>query len=430
MNYEELVNSQESTVARRESMPFGFFYRKQIDRKYRYVVELRPDLTDSLLFSEGLHQDQHEVKSISDAHQLHYELHEDSGGIYEMELQPGSYQTLAQLLASQPAVVAQKGFVSNTLNAVMNLVELLHERGIYHLCFSPQTVLMRKGENTPLLLCHGSSFLSMKEQRVLYKGYENDVAPEVLDEAKADERSDVYALGRFIEHLLESSALGYEYKGVVKKATAENPDDRYATVHEMRTAISSKRNTRRTLWLAVAAGAVVAVLVGIFFSLVREPSTVEFIDDNGQKVKPDPFAEQFNDEYVDDQDPYIDPEIALYLDSIEPMTDEEVKILSDSIKVNEQLNAIFRRRFEQRARPSLEAIYGNDDSGTSESDYIAKSQKVMKELYDYAGELSQQTGIGIDDANSQASQIIANLQAEMQEKAKRSGSLTKPQEEQ
>ena len=54
MNYEELVNSQESMAARREPMPFGFFYRKQIDRKYRYVVELRPDLTDSLFFGEVL----------------------------------------------------------------------------------------------------------------------------------------------------------------------------------------------------------------------------------------------------------------------------------------------------------------------------------------------------------------------------------------
>ena len=429
MNYEELLNSQESVAARREPMPFGVFYRKQIDRKYRYVVELRPDLVDSIVFNEGLHRDQQFLKDFSDAHQLRYDLHEDSGGIYEIELQSGSYQTLAQLLSSQPAIIAQKGFVSNTLNAVMDLTEQLHERGIYHLCYSPQTIFVRKGENTPLLLCHGSSFLNMKEQRLLYQGYENDVAPEVLDGAKADERSDVYGLGRFIEHLLESGELGYDYKAVVKKATDEDPDKRYSTIHEMRSAISNKRNTRRSLWLTLAACAVVAILVGVFFSLIREPSTVEFIDDNGQKQKADPFTEVYDDEYIDDQEPYLDPEIAAYLDSIEPMTDEEVKMLSDSIKVNEQLNAIFRRRFEQRARTQLDAIYGNEENGSSENDYIAKSEKVMKELYDYASELSQQTGLGIDDANSLASQIISNLQTELQEKVKRSGTLTKSEEE-
>ena len=440
MNYEELLNSQESVAARREPMPFGVFYRKQIDRKYRYVVELRPDLVDSIVFNEGLHRDQQFLKDFSDAHQLRYDLHEDSGGIYEIELQSGSYQTLAQLLSSQPAIIAQKGFVSNTLNAVMDLTEQLHERGIYHLCYSPQTIFVRKGENTPLLLCHGSSFLNMKEQRLLYQGYENDVAPEVLDGAKADERSDVYGLGRFIEHLLESGELGYDYKAVVKKATDEDPDKRYSTIHEMRSAISNKRNTRRSLWLTLAACAVVAILVGVFFSLISEPSTVEFIDDNGQKQKDhyeeaersslgmqpssdDPYSE------VGAYESYLDPENAVYLDSIEPMTDEEVKMLSDSIKVNEQLNAIFRRRFEQRARTQLDAIYGNEENGSSENDYIAKSEKVMKELYDYASELSQQTGLAIDDANSLASQIISNLQTELQEKIKRSGTLTKSEEE-
>lgn len=428
MNYEEMLSAQEGVAVRRESLPFGFFYRKQIDRKYRYVVELRPDLMDSIVFNEALRKDQKLAAETGDAHQLHYELHEDSGGIYEVELQSGSYLTLAQLLNAQPAIVAQKGFVSATLNAVMDLADKLHERGIYLLCLSPQNVFVRKGENTPLLLLHGSSFLCMKEQQLLYKGYEHDVAPEVLEEGKADERSDVYALGRFIEHLLESSELGYEYKGVVKKATAEDPDKRYATVHEMRSAISNKRNTRRSLWLTLAACAVVAVLVAVFFGLVREPSTVEFIDDNGVKAKEDPFAEVYDDEYIDDQEPYVDPEIVGYLDSIEPMTDVEVKSLSDSIKVNEQLNSIFRRRFEQKARAQLGTIYGNEESGSSENDYIAKSEKVITDLYNYANELSRETGINANDASSLATQIIAQLQAELQEGVKRNGAMTTPNE--
>ncbi|MBO4463564.1 MAG: hypothetical protein J5797_05150 [Prevotella sp.] len=439
MNYEELVNSQESMAARREPMPFGFFYRKQIDRKYRYVVELRPDLTDSLFFGEGLHKDYQAVKEIDDARQLKYELHEDSGGIYEIELHTGSYLTLAQLLSSQPSIVAKKGFVSSTIEALMDITEQLHERGIYQLCYSPQMIFVRKGENKPMLLCHGSSFLNMKEQRLLYKDFENDVAPEVLDEAKADERSDVYALGRFIEHLHEFSEMGYEYKGVVKKATSEDPDKRYSTVHEMRSAISFKRNKRRSLWLMLGACAVVALIVAVFFGLIREPSTVEFIDDNGIKVNDHYRDAEYNPSLAmpNDDDPYAetnayntyyDIENAPFLDSIAPMTDEEVKMLSDSIKVNEQLNSIFRRRFEEKARTSLGSIYGAGQSGSSENDYIANSEKVMDELYDYAGELSQQTGLGIDDANSMASQIISKLQSEMQQSVRHSGVNTKPSE--
>lgn len=429
MNFEEMLNAQDGVALRREPMPFGAFYRKQIDRKYRYVVDLRADLTDSIVFTEGLKRDQQSVSTIDNKQQLRYELHEDSGGIYEMELQPGNYQTLAQLLDSQPAIVAERNFVSNMLNDVMDFTEQLHEKGIFHLCYAPQTVFVRKGENVPLLLCHGSSFLGLKNQQQLYKGYEHDVAPEVLESAKCDERSDVYALGRFIEHLLASSEIGYEYKAVIKKATSDDPDQRYATVQEMRNAINSKRSIRRSFWLAMAACALVAVIIAVFFSIIKEPATVEFIDDNGIKAKADPFAEVYQDEYVDDQEPYMDPEIAVYLDSIDPMSDEEVKMLSDSITVNEQLNAIFRRRFEQKAKAQLTPLYGTEENGSSENDYLAKSEKVMKELYDYARQLSRETGIGIDNANSMATQIISHLQAQLQENISRNGTMTKSKEE-
>jgi hypothetical protein len=227
---------------------------------------------------------------------------------------------------------------------------------------------------------------------------------------------------------LESSEQGYEYKGVVKKATADDPDRRYSTVHEMRAAISSKRNTKRSLWMALAACAVVAMLVGVFFSLIQEPSTVEFIDGNGVKTKADPFSEVYEDEYIDDQESYTDPEIAVYMDSIEPMTEEEVRQLSDSIRVNEQLNAIFRRRFEQKAQSQLAPLYGTDANGITENDYISKSGKVMQDLYDYANTLSQETGISLDDANSMATQIISHIQAELQENVNRNATMTKPQE--
>ena len=150
---------------------------------------------------------------------------------------------------------------------------------------------------------------------------------------------------------------------------------------------------------------------------------------NGIKAKADPFAEVYQDEYVDDQEPYMDPEIAVYLDSIDPMSDEEVKMLSDSITVNEQLNAIFRRRFEQKAKAQLTPLYGTEENGSSENDYLAKSEKVMKELYDYARQLSRETGIGIDNANSMATQIISHLQAQLQENISRNGTMTKSKEE-
>jgi hypothetical protein len=107
------------------------------------------------------------------------------------------------------------------------------------------------------------------------------------------------------------------------------------------------------------------------------------------------------------------------------MTDEEVKMLSDSIRVNEQLNTIFRRRFAQKARVALSPLYGTGENGMTENDYIAKSEQVVKDLYEYAEKLGKETGLNTDDANSVAGQIIAHLQAELQENIKRNGVITK-----
>ena len=62
-----------------------------------------------------------------------------------------------------------------------------------------------------------------------------------------DERSDVYSLGKLIEALFASGDMPYEYKTVVKKATAEEPEKRYPSVNAMYKAIGEKRSMMRSL---------------------------------------------------------------------------------------------------------------------------------------------------------------------------------------
>lgn len=426
MNYEEMLNAQEGVAQQQATLPLGVFYRKQIDKKYRHVVELKPWLADSLVFCDSLRRDQQLALSLKNPHQLRYELHEDSGGIYELEFQPGNYQTLAQLLSNNPAVVAEKNFIDETLAQLMDLTELLHEQGVYHLCYAPQTVFVRKGDNSPLLLCHGSTFLGVKDQRRFYEGFEADVAPEVLAGEQPDERSDVFALARLIEKLFESGQMPYEYKTVVKRATDEDPEKRFSSIHEMRTAITRRRSTRRSGIMLVAALLVAAVAVWAFFDLIPESSNVEFIDGNGITTKADPFSEDFDDPLVNDQDEYLDPEIAMYLDSIglDEMTDEEFHALADSVKQYTKVEEIFRRRFTKQADGKISALYNQSNLGSTESNFISHSQEVIDELMDYAKQLGKEAGLSEDQAISLASQIISHLQTENQKNITRYGSMT------
>ena len=427
MNYEEMLNAQEGVAQHQEQLPLGTFYRKQIDRKYRNVVELKHELADSLVFCQGLRSDQQVAAELDDSHQLRYDLKEDSGGIYELELQQGSYQTLAQLLNSDPAILASKGFIDQTVADLMELTQKLHERGIFQLCYAPQMVFMRKSDNAPMLLCHGSSFLEMKDQAALYAGYEDMVAPELLDGGQVDERSDVYALGRFIEALYDKGEMPYEYKAVVKKATEADPSKRFSTVHEMQKALASKRGMKRSFFMGIGAFAVVALLVFLYFDMTPETSNVEFVDGNGLVTKTDPFSETYDDPLVNDQEEYLDPEIAMYMDSIglEEMSEEEFKALADSVKQYTKVEEIFRRRFEQKANSKLSGLYSSGNLGSSESNFVAHSQSVMQELMDYAAQLGEQTGIPQEQASSMATQIISRTQAQLQQGVTRFGSMTK-----
>ena len=74
MNFEEMLNVQEGQKPHRESTPLGSYYRRQVDGKYRYVIELRPELTDSIVFCEALKQEQQWSVRQRGKQQLHYEV--------------------------------------------------------------------------------------------------------------------------------------------------------------------------------------------------------------------------------------------------------------------------------------------------------------------------------------------------------------------
>ena len=419
MNYEELLKAQESSAAFREQTPLGSIYKKQADRKFRCMLELKPDLADSLVFCEALRRDQKQTLTITDPRQMHYELHEDSGGIYELELEMGNYQTLTQLLKLNPAVVAQKGFISHTVESLMSFVELLHAQGIYHLCFAPTTVFMRKSDNTPMLLCHGSSFLQMKDATLLYKGFENFVAPEVLNGKKADERSDIYALGRFVEQLFDSGQMPMEYRVLVKKATATDPESRYSSVGEMRDALSKHHDTKRTAFMALAALAVVGLLIWAYFDLMPETTTIEFIDNNGLVDKPDPFSVEY--EYEEDNSgldsSFDDPAVAYFLDSLglDDLSEEE-ELPLDSAHAASKAEELFAKRFTRQAQSMLSKLYTKEQIGGTEAQFVSKSHEIIEELMNYAKELGKEAGMTPDAASTTALAIISRIQSQLVEK--------------
>ena len=408
MNFEELLNVQEGQKPHRESTPLGSYYRRQVDGKYRYVIDLRPELTDSIVFSEALKQEQQWAVRQRGKNQLHYNLHQDSGGLlYEVELEQGHFLTLRSLLEQNPAAVAGKDFVDNIVMPLIEYGSTLNEAGVLHLCFAPNNVFVRKSDNHPFLLTHGSFYKAMSDQRELFAGAEDYVAPEVLAGQEATDCSDVYSMGKLIAFLHEQGDMSFEYKQVVKKATAEDPAKRYKSLDEMRKAIIQMRSMRRSA-LLMAASLIISLLVVYFYvSSLPEATNVEFVE---------PAQQQTNDLFTSDE---LDEDTVFLADTVDLSDDELMK----------KAEMIYRKRYQKAADKILSRVYNSKHMGSSEKSFMANSQSMAEELLKVQQELAGEAGLPDGLAGRIGHEIVEQLTQQKQKGLSRNGYIRPEKDE-
>lgn len=399
MNYEELLESRNGTAMGKDSMPFGQFYKKMVNGKYENVVDLRNDLKDSLLFCDAITADSEHSKKFNHKHQLPFTLTTDSAGIYGVSVGPGSYRTFERLLEDNPAVVAGKGFIRTTIDDLLDITSKLHEQGIFQVCYAPSNMLARKGDNAVMLVFHGSEYKAIKNQEQLYGDCISFIAPEVLEEGVVDARSDIYSIGKFLEYLYQQSEIPLELKGIIKKATAEDPDKRYQTPAEMKKAIGDRQNARRSIISLVAALLITACAVGLYFTLIPEREDIEY-------VKPAPKTDM-EDEFEDDG--YY-PE----LDSSATPDSTVGKVDEQQMKVYQaKAEQIFRKQFTRKANEILSDIYNNEHMNSTEKNFRAGSQSTLEELVKSQVELGQQAGLSESRSQLIAGEIIDQISAKL-----------------
>ena len=390
MNYEELLESRNGAAMAKQPLPFGWMHKKLLEGKYVNVVDLRDDLKDSLVFTDALVTEAEQNKTLTDSRQIHFTTLNDSAGLYGVAVE-GHFRTYAQLLAEQPAIVAQKNFINNTIKGLLQLTAFLHEKGIYHVCYAPNNVFSRKGDNEVMLLFHGSAYKAMNDQHELYGDSAAFVAPEVLEEGIIDERSDIYSIGKFMEVLYQQSEVPFELKSVIKKATAADPEKRFGSADEMLKTINNRQNTRSSLVMGIAALLIVAVCFGLYFSLVPERENIEFVK---------PVSEEETDDLLDEG---FDPltEMGMVGDTTAGSIDQ--KRMREYEAKAEQ---IFRKNFTREAERVLSKIYNDDGMRATEKNFLAGSHSTMEELVKAQAKLGAQAGL--NDARSQllATQII------------------------
>lgn len=393
MNYEELLAARNTGKQSKTWLPIGYYYREQVEGKWRGIVDIHPSLHQNMVFTKALAKECKRNSLLANSHQIHFGTVEADGEVRQLELQTGHYITFEQLLRDNPAIIANQQFIDNTLEALVELTTYLHKQGVRHLCFSPKTVFVRKGDNSVMLLSHGSFYSELSDQRAFYGDESQYVAPEVLAGQGNDERSDVYGIGRFLQSLFVQGDLPLELRQAVKKATAESPDKRYATPADLLKAVQRRRSTMRSLLTLLVALVIAGACVFVYFELFPETQPVEF-------VKPAP--RQPADDLLDDG-----------------ATPEELELLgSDTLGVDSMLTdrdfqakaeEIFRKNYEKEAERILLKIYNKGYMSNSEKKFMSESESTIEELMRVQSEMSRETGIPPERAQVIASQIIERI---------------------
>lgn len=405
MNFEQLIETREARKTTKIRMPYGYFYKRSIDGKYSNFVEFHDDLADNISFTKAVQNEYEAVKKITDRHQLHFTPNEGDDGIFAIAVDVGHYITIGQLLNEDPAVVAQKSFLEQTIKTLFELTCKLNEQGIYHLCFSPDNVLIRKGDRSICLLNHGSFYLKT-DLEVLFENNEAFVAPEVLRESRADDHSEVYALGKFVEWIYQSSGLPIELKKVVEKATNMEPELRYNSVDEMRQAMLRFSTLRRTGTLAVAAFAIAFAVLGLFMYLLPSPDAIEFVK---------PVTEPVPDDMVDDEallgiGADADSATIARIVAAEQHRQDSVGVDERKMRAfNAKAEAIFRKQYTKAADEILNKVYTSDKMNMSEKEFMVRSKAMTEELAKKQEELTKLSGLSPDRSQRLASDIIDQL---------------------
>ena len=391
MNFEEMLAAKNEGKLNKTSLPIGEYYRVQIDGKFRSVINIRPDLDSSIAFSGALKTECERNKTLANKHQLHYTpVVNEKGEIEQLEVEQGVFLSMEQLLNENPAVVAEKGFIDNTLQALVDITTYLHGQGIQHVCYSPKTVMVRKGDRAIMLATHGSFYLSMNDQRGFYGDDAVFVAPEVLEHGSVDERCDVYSIAKFMEAIFEHAGMSVEYRKALKKATSEKPEDRYASPQALLKAVQARRQFMRSVLMFLAAVIAALVILEVYLELVPEPTQVEF-------VKPAP--RQATDDLLDDG---FQPE-DLGVVSADSLTEED----EEAHRVYQaKAEEIFRKNYEKEADRILSKIYNKDYMNSTEKAFAAESQSTIEELMKVQQKMGQEASLTPERAQLIASEII------------------------
>ena len=236
-------------------------FRVKIYGKLHFLKRLKPQYAGDIRYQEALRKEFETGYRLEHPNIVRYISFSDDGIL--MEYVDG--ETLSQRLSGHPDYFESKENIRKFLRQLLEAIGYLHAHQILHLDLKPDNILLTRIHNDVKLIdlgyCYADTFVDTQ-------GYTSGfAAPEQLSGGRVDERTDIYAIGKIMELLPDH----HIYNKVIRKCTAQLPENRYQSIADLQKVLLPKRKPWQ--WALLALFLFVTFLGYLLFAIHESPSS-------------------------------------------------------------------------------------------------------------------------------------------------------------
>lgn len=238
-------------------------FRVKLFGKLHFLKRLKKVYAGDIRYQEALRKEFETGYRLEHPHIVRYISFTDEGIL--MEYVDG--ETLSQRVATNPEYFESKENFRKFLRQLLDAVGYLHAHQTLHLDLKPDNILLTRINNDVKLIdlgcCYTDSFVDTH-------GFTDSfAAPEQLSiiHCPLSIRTDIYAIGKTMAILPHH----HIYNKVIRKCTAQLPENRYQSIADLQKVLLPKRKPWQ--WALLALFLVVSFLGYLLFAIHESPSS-------------------------------------------------------------------------------------------------------------------------------------------------------------